>query len=170
MPMEPQYGDDVVVPLDVIRQGHEVRFEPEAVAYEDRISQPGAELRARIRMTIRSLSGTLSRSQLLNPLRYPGVAWSIVSHKLLRWFAPSFMLLAFFANLFLLDQTAYRLLFALQVAFYAAAVVGHLTERSRVKVRLASTIYAFCVMNLGIFLGVANVLLGRRISAYRSEG
>jgi cellulose synthase/poly-beta-1,6-N-acetylglucosamine synthase-like glycosyltransferase len=171
LPMEAQFGEDCVVPLDVISLGRRAVFQPEAVAYEARIANPKAEMRARIRMTLRGFTGTLSRKHLLNPWRSPRIAWAIVSHKVLRWLTPYFLLLMLASNLLLVDRSYwYRLAFGLQIAFYVSGAIGHVLDRYRIQAPLISTIYAFCLMNLGVSVGVAQALFGRRILAYRSEG
>ncbi len=169
-PLQPQYGEDCVVRLDVIARGYKVVFQPNAVAYEKRIAHPKAELRARVRMTLRSFTGTLSRSGLLRLFDYPGIAWSILSHKMLRWLIPYFLLLTSRANLFLVDGFFYQLSLALQGFFYASAFICYSFYRRRIRVPLFSTVYAFCLMNLAILLGVTKAILGHRILAYQSEG
>jgi cellulose synthase/poly-beta-1,6-N-acetylglucosamine synthase-like glycosyltransferase len=170
-PMEPQYGEDTVVPLDVLSLGHKVVFQPEAVARDERIANARAEMRARIRMTLRSFTGTLSRKHLLNPLRYPCFAWAIFSHKVLRWLAPYFLVLGFVSNLLLLGRAGvYPYTLAVQVIFYVSGAIGYILDKCGFRVRFFSTVYAFCLMNLGVAIGVAQAIFGRRIFAYRSEG
>jgi cellulose synthase/poly-beta-1,6-N-acetylglucosamine synthase-like glycosyltransferase len=169
-PMEAQYGEDCIVPLDVVLLGYRVVFQPSAIVRELRIADPNAEMRARIRMTLRSFAGTLSRRRLLNPLRFPGIAWSVTSHKLLRWLTPYFLLLALVSNALLAGRSFYRLTLALQIAFYLGALIGHVLDRRRVRLPIVSTVYAFCVMNVGVFVGVARAISGHQIFAYRSEG
>jgi cellulose synthase/poly-beta-1,6-N-acetylglucosamine synthase-like glycosyltransferase len=169
-PMEPQYGEDCIVPLDIVSLGYRVVFQPDALAYEARIADPRAEMRARVRMALRSFAGTVSRKHLLNPLRFPGVAWAILSHKLLRWFTPYFLVLAFVLNLLLLGHSVYRVTFALQIIFYVSAVIGGVLDARRIRVPLVSTIYAFSLMNLGVCVGVTRALCGQRVIGYKSEG
>ena len=170
-PMEAQYGEDCVVPLDIVSRGYRVAFQPEAIAYETRIANPRAEMRARARMTLRSFAGTLSRKRLLNPFRFPGIAWSIASHKMLRWLTPYFLLLVLASNVILVGRSSlYRLTLVLQIIFYVSGAIGYILDQYRLRVPLISTIYAFCLMNLGVSIGVTHALLGRRILAYRSEG
>ncbi len=170
-PMEAQYGEDCVVPLDVVSRGYRVAFQPEAVAHETHIAHARAEMRARARMTLRSFAGTMSRKRLLNPVRFPGIAWSIASHKVLRWLTPYFLLLILVANVVLVGRSSlYRLTLVPQIIFYVSGAIGYILDRYRLRVPLISTIYAFCLMNLGVSVGVAHALLGRRILAYRSEG
>jgi cellulose synthase/poly-beta-1,6-N-acetylglucosamine synthase-like glycosyltransferase len=169
-PMEPQYGEDCVVPLDVISQGYRVVFQPDAVAREKRTADPNAELRTRARMTLRSFTGTLSYKQLLNPFRYPGIAVAIMSHKILRWLTPYSLLVALVLNLLLLSHSLFRLTFAAQLTFYLAGLIGYLADRWRLNIPVLSVVYSFCLTNLAMFLGVTKALLGHQVVAYRSEG
>ncbi len=169
-PIEPQYGEDCVVPLDVIIQGYKVVFQPDAIAYEEYVAEPRAELRTRVRMTLRSFTGTLSRRQLLNPFYYPAVAWAIVSHKILRWLTPYFLLAALISNVFLLSQPFYRLTLAAQILFYLAALIGYLADRWHLRIPLVAAVYSFCLSNLAMLLGVTKALLGHQIVTYSSEG
>jgi cellulose synthase/poly-beta-1,6-N-acetylglucosamine synthase-like glycosyltransferase len=170
-PMEAQYGEDTVVPLDVVAQGYRVVFQPEAIASDERTVGAGAEMRARVRMTLRSFTGTLSRKHLLNPWRFPQVAWAILSHKLLRWLVPYFLVLGFVSNVLLLGRGGvYPYSLALQVIFYVSGAIGYFLDQRDIRLRFFSIIYAFCLMNLGVAVGVAQAILGRRILAYRSEG
>ena len=169
-PVETQFGEDCIVPLDIVSLGYRVVFQPDAIAYEPRIATPGAELRSRTRMTLRSFAGTLSRGHLLNPVRFPGISWAIVSHKLLRWLTPYLLLLMLASNAVLVERPFYRLTLGLQALFYLSGLLGHALDRHHIRVPVVSTIYAFCLMNLGVAVGVAQAIGGRRIFAYRSEG
>ncbi len=86
--IDPWYGDDVILPLDVIRQGFRVAYEPSLLALERSSERPAEVLRARARMTQRSLRGTLSRRAVFNPVRRPVLCTAVLSHKLLRWATP----------------------------------------------------------------------------------
>src|SRR5947207_2957095 len=125
------YGDDCVVPLDVRCQGWTVVQDPQAIVFDEMPDTVSGELGARIRMTARNCSGTLSRPALLNPLRFPGTAWGLVSHKLLRWMTPFLLAGMFLANVMLAWHARFGLLFVLQCVFYVAALIGW--QRSRQK-------------------------------------
>ena len=70
-PMEACYGDDCVLPLDVRLQGYRVVQDSQAVVYDEIPSSIEGELRARVRMTARNWTGTLSRPSLFNPFDFP---------------------------------------------------------------------------------------------------
>ncbi len=169
-PMEPQYGEDCVVPLDIVSQGCQVLFAREAIAFEYRIAEPSAEFRARVRMTLRSFAGTLSRKSLLNPFTHPWQAWVIYSHKVFRWLTPYFLILAFTLNLLWYSSSPYRELLLAQAFLYSLALLGLILERKGKRIPIASSLYAFCLANAAMLIGVGQWILGKRIVWYRSQG
>jgi cellulose synthase/poly-beta-1,6-N-acetylglucosamine synthase-like glycosyltransferase len=168
-PLDSQYGEDCVVPLDVILQGYRVMHEPEALAYDASPSSIKGELKTRIRMTLRNWTGTLSRKQLLNPFKYPLVSLSLTSHKLLRWLTSFFLLFILILNLFLLRHPLYQLLFIFQIVFYGLAVIGFILERRSRHLRIFTVPFSFCLANLGMFIGVIKSFLGIKITTYEAD-
>ncbi len=159
---------DFTTPLDVILQGHKIVFAKDAVAYDTPPHSVGGELEARIRMTSKNFIGTLRRWGLKGWIRYPLVSWSLLSHKILRWLTPFFMVSVLITNVFLLNERwVYRLTFAGQIAFYSVALVGFIGELSGKRIPLASTIFSFCVGNLGMGIGVIKGLLGKAPASYK---
>src|SRR5438270_393827 len=70
-PIPAMYGDDCVLPLDVRLQGQRVVQATRVIVYDTMPNSITGELRARIRMTARNWTGTLSRPAVLNPFRFP---------------------------------------------------------------------------------------------------
>lgn len=169
-PMDARYGDDCVIPLDVLLQGYDVVHDDDAVAYDAFPSTTTGELRARTRMTLRNITGTLSRRGLLNPLSHPMLAHAIFFHKICRWLNPYFMLLLFASNAAVLTAGAgYRASFVVQAAFYAAAVVGFGADALRLSVPVASQAFSFMVANTGFFIGVLKAMSGESITRYSNR-
>lgn len=165
-----KYGDDCIIPLDIIQQGYQVVHEDAAIAYDSFPSSLVGELRARTRMTLRNITCTLSKYQLLNPFKYPLVSLAIVSHKLLRWLTPFFMLAAFFTNILLIsDGTFFFLTGSAQCFFYILALVGFVGERFNVRIPFASQIFSFVLANVGFFLGAMKAILGKRVTSYKNH-
>jgi cellulose synthase/poly-beta-1,6-N-acetylglucosamine synthase-like glycosyltransferase len=80
VPLPGDIISDLVEPLKVIERGYRVVFEPEAVAYEETTEKPHEEFRMRIRVITRAMRGILYAKNLLNPFRYPFVAFQLFSH------------------------------------------------------------------------------------------
>lgn len=165
-PMQEWYGDDCILPLDVRLQDHRVLHDSRSVVFDSMPHTIEGELRARIRMTARNWTGTLSRPQLLNPFRFPLTSGGLLSHKLLRWLTPFFLLLAFIVNTLLVLRGEFLVLWLAQVLFYLAALVGWIQMRKRERVGIFAHPFSFCLANLGFLLGMIRAFRTRRIVAY----
>lgn len=169
VPMEACYGDDCVLPLDVRLQGYRVIQEPRAIVCDTFPHSIDGELRARVRMVARNWTGTLSRPAVLNPLRFPGTAWGLVSHKLLRWLTPFFLVVLWIAGTISCLHGRYVLLWFLQAGFYGSAFVGWLRMRSGQQTRVLALPFAFCLANVGFLLGMIRVIRGQKVVAYKNQ-
>jgi hypothetical protein len=165
----PHFADDCNSPLNVIEQGYQVVYDPQATACEVAAESGEGLIRRRVRMVTRDLEATLSRSALLNPFLFPGIAWSLWSHKLLRWLGAPLLVLLFITNLFLLDRPLFLGLFVLQVAFYLLGLVGYIL-RHTVQSRWLSLPLYFCLSNLATLAGWSNVLRRQRAATWRPGG
>ena len=167
-PMDPAIGEDCIVPLDVALQGARVVHCPAAVARDIFEAEPAKELRTRIRMTLRNWQGTWSRHALLDPLRHPGYALALWSHKILRWLSPLYVLVATVCVLALARERIYLGLAALAALGYLGAVVGWLAGRRGRRIPFATQLYGFILANIGFAIGVGRAVLGHEIRTYRS--
>ena len=160
------YGDDCIMPLDVRLQGYRVLLDQEATVFDAMPHSIEGELRARIRMTARNWTGTLSRPALLNPLRFPLTALGLVSHKLLRWLTPFFLVVILLCNTRLTLEGRFLTVWFLQIGFYLCACVGWLLTRKQRPAWVFGYAFSFCLANLGFFLGMLKALRSQRIVAY----
>jgi hypothetical protein len=166
-PIPLRFGDDCIVPLDVRLQGFKILQDPDALVSDEMPHSVEGELRARIRMTTRNWSGTLSRPGSLNPLHFCGTAWGLISHKFLRWLTPFSLAIALLTNGLLVAGPKWALLLLIQVLFYAAAVIGWRRSRWQPCERIFGYPFAFCLANLGFLLGVVRSLRGQAVIAYK---
>jgi cellulose synthase/poly-beta-1,6-N-acetylglucosamine synthase-like glycosyltransferase len=155
--------DDVLLPLQISRQGARVIFEGRARAWDS------ADLGAKIefRRKVRTLTGNYQLLRIApwvlsaaNPLRF-----RFVSHKLLRLTVP-FALLALLITSAAVPQPAYRVALALQLVFYALSLFA-LSEHSSLKrlgplSRLAKAALALIVLNTAAVVAFANFITGRK--------
>ncbi len=161
---------DFTTPLDVILQGYKVVFAKDAIAYDIPPSSIKGELKARIRQTSKNFIGTLKRWGLKGWIKHPFVSWGLLSHKILRWLTPFFMISLFISNIFLLNESwTYKFIFIGQIIFYTLAVLGFIGEIFKKAIPIASTIFSFCVANIGMGIGVIKGLLGKAPAVYKME-
>lgn len=145
--------DDVLIPMNVVRQGLRVVFDASAIAYACPADQPAAD---RLR-TIRALAGDYrliaSQPWLLDPRR-DRIALQFASHRLVRLLAPIALLTMLASSLALAPhQPFYAAAFVLQVGFLLLPVAGLLGRRAATSrpVRVAT---AFLAMNWVMLLGL----------------
>jgi GT2 family glycosyltransferase len=161
-------GDDCIIPLDVADQGYRVVHRRRALAYDAMEHEDAREFQSRVRMTMRNWTGTWMVPSLLNPLRQPGYAFALWSHKLLRWLG-SAGLLAMTAAAAVMAATGTQRPVALAFgAFLACGALGLWTARRGKSVPVIGTVYSFLLANAGFLLGICRALSGHWIVAYRS--
>jgi cellulose synthase/poly-beta-1,6-N-acetylglucosamine synthase-like glycosyltransferase len=158
---------DDVLPLEVAKRGGRVVFAEGAVASDEPNTSVERELRARVRMTSQSLAAIIHRWGASGFARHPLAGVALLSHKVLRWFTPFFLLGGLVGAGLLAREDAYGLAFAAQLVFYAVAAVGLAAELGCAgRVRLASAAFSFCVANAAMGIGVLKGLLGRAPANY----
>lgn len=79
---------DFAAPLIARERGFRSVSVPAAVCYVPRAASLGREYRRKVRTMTRGLETLAYKRHLLNPLRYGGFAWMLLSHKLVRWLVP----------------------------------------------------------------------------------
>ena len=159
--LHPDVISDLVQPLWAIQKGYRVVFEDRALAYEETTKSSKEEFSMRVRVVTRGIRGILSVPTLLNPLRYGWVSLQLLSHKVLRWFVPFMLLTLFVANAVLWNKPGYNILFALQVSFYAFALLTLLLQLHRLWKPLCIPLY-FCTLNAAAFRSIIEVVRGKK--------
>lgn len=165
-PIPAEYGDDCIIPIDICLQGYRVLQDPRYIVSDEMPHSIKGELRARIRMTTRNWNGILCRPAALNPFRFPGIAWALVSHKFLRWMTPFFLGVLFLANGWLAAHGRLLPLFLAQGGFYLAALIGWWRAGENCA-RIFGYPFAFCLANIGFFLGIMKSFRHEKVFAYR---
>ena len=82
------------------------------------------EFGRKVRTLLRGMSALFYKKNLLNPFQYGIFAIELLSHKLMRWLVPFFLLSLVTANLFLLGNKFYLFIFIIQALFYSLALLS----------------------------------------------
>jgi cellulose synthase/poly-beta-1,6-N-acetylglucosamine synthase-like glycosyltransferase len=158
--------DDFVIPVRIAVRGWKVPFAPDAVAHEEAAAGSRAEFARRARIGAGNWQALARIPELLDPRR-GFLFFAFVSHKLLRWATPGLLAAALVANTSLAagpGAWGYRALLALQLAFYALALVGG-RESARAP-RVAATAHHFVAMNAALAVGFWRWLRGSQRAAW----
>ena len=157
--------DDVYIPLQVVRQGQRVVFEPRALAFDPLTPGPRQEFGRKLR----TLVGNYQLLQLApwiltrpNPVR-----WQFVGHKLLRLLAP-FALVGMLVSTLWLRKDVYELALVLQLVFYALAGLRLSPGKFGFVSRLSDVSLAFLVLNSAAALAFLYFITGRKAIWSRS--
>jgi len=159
-PLLPTDINDFLNPLQIIARGFLGVFDPAAVCYEEAADSFDREFRRKVRIISRSLNALRRIPAVLNPFKNPRHWFMLISHKLLRWFAPVFMILLLAASLVLWRFPIYRIAALLQLAFYGMALVGWRWRSAHRLGKLFSLCFYFCLVNLASLLGCSKCLRG----------
>jgi cellulose synthase/poly-beta-1,6-N-acetylglucosamine synthase-like glycosyltransferase len=144
--------DDFVIPLVTrLRHGTTIVYDKTAIAYEETPHDFGAEFRRRSRIGAGGFQSIVRLRALLAP-RHGWLAFTFLSHKVLRWLCPFLLIGAAVTNLALLHEPFYRVTMAIQLLGYGFSLLGLATgTRAALKpLRLATM---FTAMNAALLVG-----------------
>ena len=153
--------DDFLIGMRVHLAEQRLIYDETAFAVEESATSVQAEFKRRIRIGTGAFQSLKHLKGLLHP-RYGTIAFAFWSHKLLRWFCPVFMGLAFLCNLFLLNQPLYQATLSLQILFYASAFIGMKLDGSSRLLKLCRVPGMFVQMNLALGIGLFRFLFTRQ--------
>ena len=173
-PMEADVLSDFVNPLQVVEQGHRCIYERAAISIEEAAGSFEKEFKRKVRIVNRAWRATMRMKRLLNPLRYGMFAWQLISHKLLRWLVPLFLLLLLVANFLVLGKgLIYLFTLVAQIIFYVFALVGALTRKRGGLNQILYIPYYFCIVNLASARGIVEAYVGKTYTIWstaRADG
>lgn len=152
--------DDFLIPMLMrLHSGRQVFFVPTARAWETSPERVRDEFRRRVRIGTGDLQALFWTWRLLLPWKGM-VALAYLSHKVLRWFGPWFLLTGFIANLWLLDIAFFQMLFAGQLLVYGLGIGATIVHRVPVLGKAATGARYFLVLNAALLLGFVRFALG----------
>jgi poly-beta-1,6-N-acetyl-D-glucosamine synthase len=162
LPISKAIVDDFLIPMEVVRRGFRILYEPEAIAYEDSTGTVIGEFRRKVRIGASNFNGIPEFIDLLNP-KYGFIAFGLWSHKIIRWFAPFFLLTILILSLILAFRYEfYNWLFYIQVVFMMMGLIGFLFEKKKTGLGILGFPYYFIAMNLALLIGFFKSISGRQ--------
>jgi len=159
--------DDFYIPLEAKRRsGCQIVYDSHAVACEETAPNIRAEFRRRVRIGAGGFQIISRLWKLLLPAN-GWVAFAFLCHKLLRWFCPFLMIVAFLANLLALDSTTGSWLFAMQLVGYSLAIVGNWVPARPRALKLLKVPTMFVSMNIALLVGFFQWLFIRQSGVWQ---
>jgi len=153
--------DDVYIPMQVVKSGKRVIFEPKARAWD--LPDQGTE--REFARKVRTLSGNYQLLQL-QPWLLSGenaIRFEFISHKLLRLIVPFALVVALVASA-LIPYPFYRAALVLQAVFYALSLTGMMGMKLGPMARASDAAFTFVVLNTAALVAFANFVTGRKVA------
>lgn len=150
--------DDVYIPLKIVERGYRAVFDKKAKVYDKIFADPKDEFLRKTRTLAGNFQLFYYLRNLFNPFKGK-ISWQFFSHKFLRLTVPFMLMLLFLSNLFILNNSFYRVTLALQVIFYIFALLGAFRKR---KNKVFDTARMFCLMNAAAVAGLFRFLMRKQ--------
>ncbi len=150
--------DDVYLPLQVIKSGSRVVFEPKALAF-DTVATTQHEFRRKVRTLVGNYQLVQLAPWVLTP-SYP-VSLQFVSHKLFRLWVP-FALAVIFVTSWFLPGLFYHLAFFSQLVLYALAALSLSRVNLGIFKRLANISFTVVMLNVAAIIALVYFVKGEK--------
>jgi cellulose synthase/poly-beta-1,6-N-acetylglucosamine synthase-like glycosyltransferase len=151
--------DDLVISMQIARQGKRVIFEAAATGYE----YAGTKIAEGFWTTVRIMAGaiqTLKQRVGLPTLQQPAFAFKYLFHKFFRWQIPLLLWAILILNISLMiAQREYLMLLGIQVTCYGLALLGYVTRSPRM---VFSVPFYFCMQNIAASVGLWRGILDKQ--------
>jgi cellulose synthase/poly-beta-1,6-N-acetylglucosamine synthase-like glycosyltransferase len=151
--------DDFYINMKIFEKGKLAVNNLDAKVYEDVSNNLKDEFTRKIRIATGSFQNLKWFGHLLWPMN-SGIAFTFLSHKVLRWIGPFFILFAFISNLFLLKTPFYQLALLLQIIALLLPLLDYLLRKMNIHNSILRFITHFYSMNMALFIGFFRFLKG----------
>ncbi|HXQ28197.1 MAG TPA: hypothetical protein VN848_02915, partial [Gemmatimonadales bacterium] len=142
----------------------------DALVYDVPFSSARSEFRAKVRGVSKSIIMITRRWGVREATRHPVITWRLASHHLLRWVAPFVALGLIGATVVLAPRGGVYLAAALLEALVLGlGLVGYVGERRGQRIPVASVVYNFLAINVGMALGVVAALANTARGPWETE-
>ncbi|MGV8836871.1 glycosyltransferase family 2 protein [Cellvibrio sp.] len=153
--------------LNTAKAGLRAVTAPDVLGFYQDLKDPSKEYQRKIRTVIRGMTGLARHAEVLNVGKFGLFAFQVISHKLMRWLTPWFLLAAFLLNAFIADNSVfYFLLFLAQLAFYGLAVVAHFLPNLRT-IAIVKLVYFFVQVNIALLDAAIKFVAGQRMTTWK---
>ncbi len=161
------FMDDFYINMKVLEAGKATINSLEATVTEDVSNNLKEEFRRKIRISIGNFQNLSVFYRLLWP-PFSGRSFAFLSHKVLRWFGPTFILLALWFNAALaLGSVFYQILLAAHIAALFVPLFDFVFRTFGVNFKLFRFATHFYSMNLALLIGLFKFLKGVKSNVWQ---
>jgi cellulose synthase/poly-beta-1,6-N-acetylglucosamine synthase-like glycosyltransferase len=159
----PNLAPDFFSVLRTVEQGSRAITQPGAGGEMTALHSTADEFHRKVRTILRGITTLMRHAGLMNPFRYGLFAVALLSHKLMRWLVPFFLLAALVAHVPLaLQSRAYAVLFVAHAGFYLSAALPLLGLRAAGRLLPVRIAVYFTTVNLATLVAWLRYAAGTR--------
>lgn len=167
VPLYHEACSDFLIATVMVEQGLRAVYEPDAVCMEETNRRADKELKMRVRVITQTFTDLWRHRAMMNPLRRGFYAVQLVSHKVLRYLVPVFLIAILVASALLAPQSIfYTVALVAQLGFYAAAAVAWALEHTGVRSPVLALPQYFMVANIASLIACYKFLRGERYARW----
>ncbi len=167
VPLYHEACSDFIIATKMVEQGLRAVYEPSAVCEEETNRQADKELRMRVRVIAQTYTDLWRHRALMNPLRTGFYAVELLSHKVMRYLVPVFLMLVFISTAWLAPRSwFFAALLVGQLLFYTAAALGWLLERAGLRFKPLALAHYFVLANLASVIAFYKFVRGERYARW----
>lgn len=165
VPLYHEACSDFIIATKMVEQGLRAVYQPAAVCTEETNRHTDKELSMRVRVIAQTYTDLWRHRHMLNPQRSGFYAVQLLSHKVMRYLVPVFLILIFCSTAALARQSSFfAALFVGQLCVYAAAFFAWILERGGMRNGLLSIPQYFVLTNLASLIAGYKVLRGQKFA------
>ena len=167
VPLYHEACSDFIIATKMVEQGLRAVYEPNAICTEETNRRSDNELKMRVRVIAQTFTDLWRHRAMLNPIRSGFYAVQLLSHKVMRYLVPFFLLALLGASAILAsDFLFYRILLACQLAGYACGAIAWLLDRMGKRSRLLALPQYFLLANVASLIAIFKFLRGERYARW----
>jgi len=167
VPLYHEACSDFIIATKMVEQGLRAVYEPNAICTEETNRRSDNELKMRVRVIAQTFTDLWRHRAMLNPIRSGFYAVQLLSHKVMRYLVPVFLLALLGASAILAsDFLFYRILLACQLAGYACGAIAWLLDRMGKRSRFLVLPQYFLLANVASLIAIFKFLRGERYARW----
>ena len=167
VPLQNEACSDFIIATKMVEQGLRTIYEPAAICTEETNQRHDNEMKMRVRVIAQTFTDLWQHSSMLNPLNSGLYGLQLISHKVMRYMVPFFLIGLFTTSAALANGSiSYRMLFALQGIGYLCATIAWVLEIFGMRNRLLALPHYFVLANVASLIALFQFLRGERYARW----
>lgn len=161
------FMEDFFITMHVLSMNKKAINDLQAIAYEDVSNDWREEFKRKVRISAGNFQNLRVYGRMIFPFHKP-LGFTFLSHKVLRWLGPFFIITSYIASLLLFDENLfYRIMFILQTIGIISPVIDYLLSKMKIHNFVIRLVGYFYTMNAALLLGFVKYSKGIRSSTWK---